>query len=359
MAVRRYFIFVPTGTISSPIKGAVALANALARERRVAFVAVKPDSDAFDLLDARVERVRLWAAGSWPSRILAARRLLASAGGKQGVAAVSYCLSADAVNRCCRDVALTCASVRGNLPAIYPEKYGSTGRWLGHRHLRMLRALDHVVSMTRAMAEQVEAHIGRPSPVIGNFIDEVPLQIRRRAGPDSGPLRFVFTGSMLPNKGPRVLLDAIRTLQARGVAARLDAYGDGPLLNELRVRARSMPVPDSVCFHGHVDNPSAAVSAADALVLPSFTEGISRSALEALYLGVPCVVRDVDGNRELIQDGRNGFLFADDDQLAAAMLNTASWSRTRAGERDNLLPDSFRQSRAARMYLELLESDTQ
>ena len=66
MAVRRYFIFVPTGTISSPIKGAVALANALARERQVAFVAVKPDSDAFDLLDARVDRVRLWAAVSWP-----------------------------------------------------------------------------------------------------------------------------------------------------------------------------------------------------------------------------------------------------------------------------------------------------
>ena len=358
MSLRRYFIFVATGTISSPIKGAVALANALARDRRVTFVAVKPGSDAFDLLDRQVERVSLSTAGSWPSRIVAARRLLAAAGGKREVAAVSYCFSADAVNRCCRDLAVTCASVRGNLPAIYPEKYGKAGTWLGHRHLRMLRGLDHVVSMTRAMAEQVQAHIGRASPVIGNFVDEAVLEPRRGAGPDGGPFRFVFTGSMLPNKRPYVLLDAVRSLQAQGVAARLDAYGDGPLLSDLRQKARSMPVPDSVCFHGHVDDPSTAVSAADALVLPSFTEGMSRSALEALYLGVPCVVRDVDGNRELIQDRRNGFLFAADDQLAAAMLNTASWSRTRTGERDNLLPDSFRQSRAARMYLELLESDT-
>lgn len=359
MPLRRYFIFAPTGTISSPIKGAVALANALARERQVTFVAVKKGSEAFDLLDPRVERIALWTAGSWPSRVIAARRLLARAGGRHDVAAVSYCLSADAVNRCCRDLAVTCASVRGNLPAIYPEKYGRTGAWLGHRHLRMLRGLDHVVSMTRAMAEQVQAHIGRPSPVIGNFIDEAPLAARRRGGPDGGAFRFVFTGSMLPNKRPHVLLDAVASLQARGIAVRLDAYGDGPLLSDLRQRARSMPVPDSVRFFGHVDDPCAAVSAADALVLPSITEGISRSALEALYLGVPGVVRDVDGNRELIQTGRNGAVFALDDQLAPAMLETARWSRARKGERDNLLPDAFRQSPAARMYMELLETQTQ
>jgi glycosyltransferase involved in cell wall biosynthesis len=359
MAVRRFFIFVPTATISSPIKGAVALANALARDRQVSFVAVKPGSDAFDLLDKRVTRISLWTAGSWPSRVVAARRLLAEAGGKREVAAVSYCLSADAVNRCCRDLAVTCASVRGNLPAIYPEKYGRTGTWLGHQHLRMLRGLDHVVSMTRAMAEQVQAHIGRPSPVIGNFVDEGPLESWRRAAPADGPFRFVFTGSMLPNKRPHLLLDAVRTLQAQGVPAQLDAFGDGPLLSDLRNQARSMPIPDSVRFHGHVDDPCAAVSTADALVLPSFTEGTSRSALEALYLGVPCVVRDIDGNRELIESGRNGSVFASDDQLATAMLNTASWSRSRAGRRDNLLPDWFRQSRAAQMYLELLETDAQ
>lgn len=358
MSLRRLFIFVPTASISSPIRGAVALANALARERQVTFVALKPASDAFSLLDSKVETVALWNTGTWPSRLLAARRLLARAGSRHEVGAVSYCLSADFVNSCCRDLAVTCASVRGNLPKLYPEKYGGIGKWIAHRHLRMLRRLDHVVSMTRVMSEQVQTHIGRPSPVIANFIDETELATYRRAGPAAGPFRFVFTSSMLPNKRPHIVLDAVRSLQAQGIAARLDAYGDGPLLGELRELARSMPIPDSVCFHGHLDNPCAAVSAADALVLPSLTEGTSRSALEALYLGVPCVVRDVDGNRELIQPGHNGFLFDADSQLATAMLHTARWSRMRAGERDNLLPASFRQTSAARRYLELLENHT-
>lgn len=356
MSRRRFFIFVPTATISSPIKGAVALANALALERQVTFVALKPGPDAFSLLDRSVEPIALWTAGSWPSRIVAARRLLKRAGGKRAVAAVSFCLSADFVNRECRDLGVTCASVRGNLPNIYREEYGGLGKWLAHRHLRMLRRLDHVVSMTRAMAEQVQGHIGRPSPVIGNFVDEAALATYRRAGPADGPFRFVFTGSMSPRKRPYVVLEAVCRLQAQGIAARLDAYGDGPLLAGLREKARLAPIPASVRFHGHHDSPYAAVSAADVLVLPSRAEGISRSVLEALYLGVPCIVRDVDGNRELIQPGRNGSLFDDENELATAMMNTACWSRAQAGARDNLLPASFRQASAARSYLELLEN---
>jgi glycosyltransferase involved in cell wall biosynthesis len=221
--------------------------------------------------------------------------------------------------------------VRGNLPNIYPEKYGGLGKWLAHLHLRMLRRLDHVVSMTNAMAEQVQAHIGRSSPVIGNFVDEPALATYRRAGPAAGPFRFVFTGSMSSRKRPHVVLEAVCRLQAQGIPAHLDAYGDGPLLAGLREKARLAPIPDSVRFHGHLDNPYAAVSAADALVQPSLAEGISRSVLEALYLGVPCVVRDVDGNGELIQPGRNGFLFDDESQVATAMLNTACWSRAGRG----------------------------
>ena len=51
------------------------------------------------------------------------------------------------------------------------------------------------------------------------------------------------------------------------------------------------------------------------MVLPSFSEGVSRSALEALFLGVPCVLRDVDGASELIHDGINGYLFNENSEL--------------------------------------------
>ena len=355
-SIARVFIIVPAATTSSPIKGAAALANALSRERPVSFVALKPARDGFDLLDDRVERVPLFEQGrGWPARVMALRALLRRAGHRSNVAVVSSCFSADLVNRWCRDLAVTCASVRGNLPAVYPETYGAAGRWLGERHLRMVRRLDHVVSMTAAMAHLVSQRIGRPSPIIGNFVDEHRLEHYRASRPAGDALRFVFTGSMFRNKQPQLVLDAIRALQEQGIAARLDVFGDGPLLSELRVRASALPSPASVAFHGHVNDPYSAVAAADALVLPSLTEGVSRSALEALFLGVPCVLRDVDGNSELIRTPDAGELFASDHELSDAMLRVARASRD-AGRRTNLLPSQFRQNTAAGQYLALLEA---
>ena len=91
------------------------------------------------------------------------------------------------------------------------------------------------------------------------------------------------------------------------------------------------------------------------MVLPSLSEGLSRASLEALYLGVPCVLRAVDGNAELIREGVNGTLFRETASLAGAMMATAAWSRARTGKRDSLLPENYRQQSAVRKYLALLE----
>ena len=76
--------------------------------------------------------------------------------------------------------------------------------------------------------------------------------------------------------------------------------------------------------------------------------------LVACSLCVPCVLRDVDGNAELIQAGLNGGLFKDNDQLAKVMLETVIWSKKTRSNRGNLLPQKFRQAEAAENYLELL-----
>jgi len=60
----------------------------------------------------------------------------------------------------------------------------------------------------------------------------------------------------------------------------------------------------------------------DALVLPSTFEGVPRVVMEAAAMAVPSVVSDVKGNREVIEDGFNGFLFpyGDEHAMAKAVL---------------------------------------
>jgi glycosyltransferase involved in cell wall biosynthesis len=90
-------------------------------------------------------------------------------------------------------------------------------------------------------------------------------------------------------------------------------------------------------------------------VLPSLSEGTPRSALEALHLGVPCVLRAADGNSELIASEQQGALFEEDAALPDTIARVAAYSRTRSVVRSTLLPRGFRQVEQARRYLSLVE----
>lgn len=352
--MKTVFILVPIFDPSGPIKGAIALANALAPSRSVTLVALKngPGSDA--ALDRRVRQVCLGDAGSHVQRYRAYRGMLREAGGRDRIASISLCFSADFVNVMCRDQAVTCASVRGNLTQIYRLDYGRLAAPLAVGHLMALRGMDYVVAMTAAMSAQVARYTGRMPVQIGNFIDESALEPYRTLPRRDGALRFVFLASLSQRKRPELVVDALADLVTRGVDAHLDVVGDGPLKRAIDERVASSRLQGVVTVHGHLQDPYPILADADAMVLPSIAEGIPRASLEALHLGVPCLLSDADGNAEIIQDGVNGVLLTRDADLPEAMLGAARLGRAMT-ERRSLLPDACRQAFAAQRYLDLVE----
>jgi glycosyltransferase involved in cell wall biosynthesis len=355
--MRRIFIVVPSAVPTGPIKGAYALANSLAGRREVTLVTVKKRSGAPGRLDPRVERICLAdEAPSFSERVRRYRRMLSAAGGRARVASISMCFSADVLNGLCSDDAVICSSVRSNLIVNYRMDYGWPGIVLGASHLFGLRRFDHIVAMTPQMARQIRTFSGSEPAVIGNFVDEAALSPYKRETVREGPLRFAFVGSLTRRKRPWLVLDALAALRAAGEAVSLDVIGAGPLLPLMQEEVKRLALEDAVRLHGFVDVPYDLLSRADAMVLPSLSEGVPRAALEALYLGVPCVLRDADGNAELIRENDNGALFKAEGELAEAMLRAAQISR-RSGARPRaaLLPPQFRQETAASLYLQLVE----
>jgi len=156
MPIKKVFIIVPSNVDASPIKGAAALANALSKWVTVCFVTLKKSTKSFSLLNSDVEWVSLGEYSSWLKKVEVLRSMLKEAVDEKSVATVSSSLSADFVNIFCADLAVTCSSVRGNLPVNYENTYGLIGKFIAYFHLKLLKRVGVVVSMTDSMANQVK-----------------------------------------------------------------------------------------------------------------------------------------------------------------------------------------------------------
>ncbi len=354
MILKHLFVIVPSLLPTGPVKGAVALCNGLADRLPVTLVVLKPARGAGKHLKTEVRMLSLAHLSDWRQKRRVLRAELEGSGGRNHVASISFCLSADAMNFSLGRYAIIVSSVRGNLPKNYRFDYGPAGRIVAWLHLTALRHFDRVVAMSDTMAAQLR-HFGLTRiSVIGNFVDEQVLEhFRLLSGPIEERVRFLFLASLSKRKRPELLLAAAGELDARGVEFQIDIAGEGPLELSLREFAEKNGLAARVIFHGQLAQPFELLQRVDYMVLPSESEGIPRAALEALFFGVPCILRDVDANRDLIEPGRNGALFHNDRQLVE-LLERAERERYSYRPRRNLLPPMFRQRSNIDRYLESL-----
>ena len=102
--------------------------------------------------------------------------------------------------------------------------------------------------------------------------------------------------------------------------------GGGSQGQKIRQILTSGDVMDRVHFGGHVGHKDLPRwdHMADLYISPSHVDGSSVTLMEALASGLPCLVSDIPGNREWIQDGVNGWLFRDGDvnDLAGKILDS-------------------------------------
>ena len=119
---------------------------------------------------------------------------------------------------------------------------------------------------------------------------------------------MVFVGRLAPIKGVRVLLEAFETARQTRPDLTLSLVGDGD--DRAHLEKVAAPLGSSVRFLGYRSQDEVAdiLANADALVLPSFAEGLPVVLMEALAAGKPVVCTQVAGVSELVEDGVNGYL---------------------------------------------------
>lgn len=198
---------------------------------------------------------------------------------------------------------------------------------------------DVVLSQSRAnMQMAIREGICPPDKItyLGNGIDvwrfdrdaldpERVARTRRGLGLSPGAPMVGFVGRLVAEKGVLDLLQAARIVLEGESSARFLFVG--PIDREkpdavTPDMAREHGVGEACVFAGMRQDMPELYALMDIFCLPSHRESFPRSPMEASAMGVPCVVSDVPGCREVVEHGRNGLLvpLGDVPALAGAIL---------------------------------------
>ncbi|WP_137922405.1 glycosyltransferase [Hydrogenophaga sp. 2FB] len=150
---------------------------------------------------------------------------------------------------------------------------------------------------------------GYPSRRIAPFLHVVDPAPEPRKPTQRDHPQILYVGQLIPRKRVDLLLTAFS--QFGQPTARLRIIGKGEEEQNLRQLAQQLGVADRVRFSPGMPNAEtvAAMADADVLVLPSRFDGWGAVVNEALMVGTPVICSDRCGASDLIEDGRNGYVF--------------------------------------------------
>ena len=187
---------------------------------------------------------------------------------------------------------------------------------------KIIQKADIVIVPSQYLADIIQGWgIGREKiHVIYNGVDFkksdlVKEEARKKIGI---PGNIILSGGRLvPWKGFRMLIKVMPKLLEISQFSRLVIIGDGPEKNNLESMIRNIGLDKKVYLVGKKSKEEIAVymAAADMFVLNSGYEGFSHQLLEAMAAGVPVVASAVGGNKEVIDQGKNGFLVKYNDEF--------------------------------------------
>jgi glycosyltransferase involved in cell wall biosynthesis len=197
------------------------------------------------------------------------------------------------------------------------------------RHGRDVHATRRQVAMFRQLAKGLDRLV---------CVSEEVAALSRLQGVASPRLRTILNGIDLDRfgfigpgpAGPAVTVarlspekDVANLVRAAAMAPglRIEVAGGGPCREELDRLAVELGVADRITFLGELRDVPAVLRRASMFVLPSRSEGIPLTVLEAMACGLPVVATRVGGLPEVVDDGVTGMLVppADPAALAAAM----------------------------------------
>ena len=146
---------------------------------------------------------------------------------------------------------------------------------------------------------------------ITKLSNAIPLksfqQNQRRPNGQEG-LGLVSVGSLTPLKNHAYLFKVLQEIDKQNVSVTLDLIGGGPLFSELQNMAQNLAIDEAISLQGKQTNVSAFYQKSTLYIHSATSEGFGLTQVEAMAAGLPVIALDAGGNRDIVQNGINGYL---------------------------------------------------
>lgn len=177
---------------------------------------------------------------------------------------------------------------------------------------------DNVIVVSNDLAEKVrnlgvdkkKIYILRNAVDTNRFKPIKSQMIRKKYDIDENFIILLFVGYLDTFKGVFELLEAFYEINKKCSDVILIIVGEGPKSAEIKEKIQKLSLDKFVILTGKISPLSIHeyYQSTDIFVLPSYTEGIPLSVLEAMACGLPIISSCVGGIPEVVNDGKNGFL---------------------------------------------------
>ena len=131
-------------------------------------------------------------------------------------------------------------------------------------------------------------------------------------------IKIVNVGSFVSKKNQRFLVDIGFELYKQNIDFEVHFLGDGELRGRIEQEVNALSLSKYFCFHGNVNEVENHLKEANIYVHTANYEPFGLVLLEAMAAGLPVVALDGGGNRDLIEQGKNGFIFKEQDATVFA-----------------------------------------
>jgi len=180
----------------------------------------------------------------------------------------------------------------------------------------------HILWVSNSSFEGYAFHklFARKSSVLYNIIDTEAIFDKKAQDDNTYDYDMIYVGRLTFQKDPQRLMRLCARLKARKPDLKVAIVGTGELEDEVKQLCQELGLQETVQFLGFQTNPIKMVHDSKAMILTSRWEGTPMCALEAMALGTPVVSTPSDGMVDLLEDGVNGYLTEDDEEMAEKLL---------------------------------------